>query len=148
MQAATTTPSSSYINSRNPTHISSKNQIMESHMNSSYNQMPGSHDQESGWSAYVDDFPLMNQTEDTYYCSNPSLVSDAAWTGSFGHKNTDKVKKPSSKNQRSNRKKYFWQNDDDLEDTACSPANSPKVIDHTRVFHYIVFQVFEDFILW
>ncbi|XP_073307274.1 vascular-related unknown protein 1-like [Primulina huaijiensis] len=100
---------------------------MDDHMNSSYNQMPTSHDQDSGWSAYLDDFPLMNQTEDTYYCLNPSLVSDAAWTGSFDHKNTEKVKKPSSKNRRSNRKKYFWQNDDDLEDTACSPANSPKV---------------------
>ncbi|XP_073120614.1 vascular-related unknown protein 1-like [Henckelia pumila] len=100
---------------------------MESHMNSSFNNIMAS--EESGWSAYVDDFPLMNQTEDTtYYCPDSSLVSDAAWTGSFDHKNTDKVKKPSSKNnRRSSRKKYFWQDDDDLEDTACSPANSPKV---------------------
>ncbi|KZV28965.1 transcription initiation factor TFIID subunit 1-like [Dorcoceras hygrometricum] len=83
--------------------------------------------EESGWSAYVDAFPFTNHTEDSsYYCPDSSLVSDAAWTGSIDRMNAENVKKPGSKNRRSIRKKYFWQDDDDLEDTASSPANSPK----------------------
>ncbi|XP_016510657.1 vascular-related unknown protein 1-like [Nicotiana tabacum] len=74
--------------------------------------------EESGWTTYLDDFSLMNQRENRSSNSeddsfgNPSLLSDAA-----SHVKRLNLKKPRNKKI----------SDPDLEDTASSPVNSPKV---------------------
>ncbi|XP_009765220.1 vascular-related unknown protein 1-like [Nicotiana sylvestris] len=71
--------------------------------------------EESGWTTYLDDFSLMNQRENRSSNSEddcPSLLSDAA----------SHVKRLNLKKSRN--KKI---SDPDLEDTASSPVNSPKV---------------------
>ncbi|KAI3465637.1 hypothetical protein Pfo_022300 [Paulownia fortunei] len=75
--------------------------------------------EESGWTAYLEDFSCSNGS----FVSSPSLVSDAAWNGSD---NISQVRRLNFKNlKRSNHRKYSC--DEDLEDTASSPVNSPKV---------------------
>ncbi|KAL8506750.1 hypothetical protein ACS0TY_017592 [Phlomoides rotata] len=71
-------------------------------------------EEESGWTAYLEDFSCSNGTS---VISNPSLISDAAWNGS---------EIMIRRLKRNNHRKYSY--DDDLEDTASSPVNSPKVI--------------------
>ncbi|KAL8511174.1 hypothetical protein ACS0TY_017847 [Phlomoides rotata] len=70
-------------------------------------------EEESGWTAYLEDFSCSNGTS---VISNPSLISDAAWNGS---------EIMIRRLKRNNHRKYSY--DDDLEDTASSPVNSPKV---------------------
>ncbi|KAL2524645.1 hypothetical protein Adt_09699 [Abeliophyllum distichum] len=91
--------------------------------------------EESGWTAYLEDFSL-NQTKhnsssysmDSF--GSPSLVSDAAWNGL----NNDQYKACPSLGGSQFPKRLNFKNhrirqkicSDDLEDTASSPVNSPK----------------------
>lgn len=77
--------------------------------------------EESGWTAYLEDFSC-NDDEGSFMSSS-SLISDAAWNGSDGIRrlNMNKLKRST------NRRKYTYEYDGDLEDTASSPVNSPKV---------------------
>ncbi|KAL0301811.1 UNVERIFIED_CONTAM: Vascular-related unknown protein 1 [Sesamum radiatum] len=93
------------------------------------------HDGESGWTAYLEDFSCSNNGSFISSSSSPSLVSDAAWNGSdTNNKNNvvNHVRRLNFKNLKkgSNHKRYSCRDDDndDLEDTASSPVNSPKVI--------------------
>lgn len=75
--------------------------------------------EESGWTKYFEDFSNNNQ-EQSSFCS--SLVSDAssgaAWRVSHNSSVPRKLKKTRTKKICG---------DHDLEDTASSPVNSPKV---------------------
>ncbi|KAG6420427.1 hypothetical protein SASPL_116954 [Salvia splendens] len=75
--------------------------------------------EESGWTKYLEDFSCNNGS----FISSSSMVSDAAWNGS------DTIKRLNLKklNRSTNRRKYTYEYDDDLEDTASSPVHSPKV---------------------
>ncbi|XP_042059054.1 vascular-related unknown protein 1-like isoform X1 [Salvia splendens] len=75
--------------------------------------------EESGWTKYLEDFSCNNDS----FISSSSMVSDAAWNGS------DTIKRLNLKklNRSTNRRKYTYEYDDDLEDTASSPVHSPKV---------------------
>ncbi|KAK4386239.1 Vascular-related protein 1 [Sesamum angolense] len=91
-------------------------------------------DEESGWTAYLEDFSCSNNGSFISSSSSPSLVSDAAWNGSdTNNKNNvvNHVRRLNFKNLKkgSNHKRYSCRDDDndDLEDTASSPVNSPKV---------------------
>ncbi|XP_042509572.1 vascular-related unknown protein 1-like [Macadamia integrifolia] len=83
--------------------------------------------EESGWTEYFEDF--MNENRENSCCSDDfrtsSLVSDAAscaaWKFSTDHQQN--CKKLSIKKKRT--RKIL--DDDDLEDTASSPCNSPTV---------------------
>ncbi|XP_011079014.1 uncharacterized protein LOC105162633 [Sesamum indicum] len=87
--------------------------------------------EESGWTAYLEDFSCSNNG--SFISSSPSLVSDAAWNGSDTTNNNvaNHVRRLNFKNLKkgSNHKRYSCRDDDndDLEDTASSPVNSPKV---------------------
>ncbi|KAK6120621.1 hypothetical protein DH2020_045633 [Rehmannia glutinosa] len=82
--------------------------------------------EESGWTAYLEDFSCSNN-DDQSFISSPSLVSDAAWNGSSDNY-ISPVKRLNFKNlKRNNNHKKIYSCDDDLEDTASSPVNSPKV---------------------
>ncbi|KAH6757197.1 hypothetical protein C2S53_020919 [Perilla frutescens var. hirtella] len=88
--------------------------------------------EESGWTAYLEDFSCNNNS----FMSSSSLVSDAAWNGS----NSIRRLKFNKLNRSNNRRKYTYEYDDDLEDTASSPVNSPKVstmkqmeVNHRRI---------------
>lgn len=83
--------------------------------------------EESGWTDYLEDFSSI---------SSPSLVSDAAWNGgssdnlSHVHLRRLNLIKRNNINHHHHRSKYSYGDDDhdrDLEDTASSPVNSPKV---------------------
>ncbi|KAL0319839.1 UNVERIFIED_CONTAM: Vascular-related unknown protein 1 [Sesamum radiatum] len=90
-------------------------------------------DEESGWTAYLEDFSCSNNG--SFISSSPSLVSDAAWNGSDTNNNRNNnnvvnhVRRLNFKNLKkgSNHKRYSCRDDEDLEDTASSPVNSPKV---------------------
>ncbi|XP_047951809.1 vascular-related unknown protein 1-like [Salvia hispanica] len=75
--------------------------------------------EESGWTKYLEDFSCNNAS----FISSSSMVSDAAWNGS------DTIKRLNLKklNRSTTRRKYTYEYDDDLEDTASSPVHSPKV---------------------
>ncbi|KAL0405423.1 UNVERIFIED_CONTAM: Vascular-related unknown protein 1 [Sesamum latifolium] len=106
---------------------------METPKNSSLSRSVGAdHDEESGWTAYLQDFSCSN--DGSFISSSPSLVSDAAWNGSHTNNNNNNnvvnhVRRLNFKNLKkgSNHKRYSCRDDDDLEDTASSPVNSPKV---------------------
>ncbi|KAH7576761.1 hypothetical protein JRO89_XS01G0142300 [Xanthoceras sorbifolium] len=133
---------------------------MENSMNSYLQQKPGASrettgspdhddddDQESGWTAYFDDFS--NHRENSFcssYIDSSSLVSDAAYSGAawnhLPHNNhhhhhlitacssiggSQKIPKK-LKFMKKTRTKEICE-DDSLEDTASSPVNSPKVSD-------------------
>ncbi|KAL4384638.1 hypothetical protein GQ457_15G004320 [Hibiscus cannabinus] len=93
--------------------------------------------EESGWTAYFEDFSDNNyhrhdqqQQQQNSYCPSlscgSSLISDAAWKPS--DKNTDRVF-PRKLRFKKTRTKEICDEDDSLEDTASSPVNSPKVSD-------------------
>ncbi|XP_023642123.1 vascular-related unknown protein 1 [Capsella rubella] len=93
----------------------------------------GDHQEESGWTTYLDDFSNQYRTtqhhdEDKSSCSlsgvSPSLVSDAA-TDAFSGKSYPVNFPGKLKFGRARTKKIC--EDDSLEDTASSPVNSPKV---------------------
>ncbi|KAG9454125.1 hypothetical protein H6P81_007029 [Aristolochia fimbriata] len=105
--------------------------------------------EESGWTMYFEDFFLSEENNNNIRdqssgCSSglygsSSLVSDAASCAAWevsNHQNGDlgsmqkSCKKLSFKKKRSR----VPRNDEDLEDTASSPANSPKVCD-LKQFH-------------
>ncbi|KAA8526493.1 hypothetical protein F0562_008304 [Nyssa sinensis] len=95
--------------------------------------------EESGWTAYFEDF-FSNQIEHSSNCAssigNPSLVSDAASCVAWKASNINHVaacssmdgspKLPQKLNFRKTRAREISY-DDSLEDTASSPVNSPKV---------------------
>lgn len=93
--------------------------------------------EESGWTAYLEDFSLNQTKHSPSSCSldsfgSPSMVSDAAWNGSKNNQvgpcsslfGSQFPKRLNFKNHRMSKKISC----DDLEDTASSPVNSPKVI--------------------
>ncbi|KAJ4730016.1 putative CTD small phosphatase-like protein 2 [Melia azedarach] len=91
-------------------------------------------EEESGWTAYFEDFSSNNNRENSYcssFCS-PSLVSDAAscaaWKLSEKHHLPDCSSIPKKLKFKKTRTEQIWF-DDSLEDTASSPVNSPKVSD-------------------
>ncbi|KAG8364604.1 hypothetical protein BUALT_Bualt18G0014500 [Buddleja alternifolia] len=77
--------------------------------------------EESGWTAYFEDFSCSKGS----FISSPSLVSDAAWNGSDS--NLNQIKRLNFKNSKKNKYRKYSCDDEDLEDTASSPVNSPKV---------------------
>ncbi|XWS34287.1 hypothetical protein CRYUN_Cryun21dG0027700 [Craigia yunnanensis] len=96
--------------------------------------------EESGWTAYFEDFSN-NDHQQNSYCSNSSLISDAATTGAawkLSHNNhhvfacsttcAAPQKIPKKLRFKKTRTKEIFE-DDSLEDTASSPVNSPKVSD-------------------
>lgn len=87
-------------------------------MNSSINDKNINEEEESGWTKYLDDFSCNNDS----FISSSSMVSDAAWNGS-----SDTIKKLNL-NKLNRRRKYTYEYNDSLEDTASSPVHSPKVI--------------------
>ncbi|XP_004289159.1 PREDICTED: uncharacterized protein LOC101296524 [Fragaria vesca subsp. vesca] len=84
-------------------------------------------EEESGWTKYFEDFSNNNRQEQASFCS--SLVSDAssgaAWRVSHNNSVPKKLKKTRTKKI----------GDHDLEDTASSPVNSPKIGDFRPVDH-------------
>ncbi|KAL3615269.1 hypothetical protein CASFOL_040930 [Castilleja foliolosa] len=79
--------------------------------------------EESGWTAILEDF------SNGSFISSPSLVSDAAWYGpdnNIGHVKRLSFKNLKRTNNNNNHLKYS-RDDVDLEDTASSPVNSPKI---------------------
>ncbi|CDY39496.1 BnaA01g24920D [Brassica napus] len=95
----------------------------------------GDHEEESGWTTYLDDFSNQYRThcedsdhQDKSSCSllgvSPSLISDAA-TDAFSGRNFP-VNFPAKLKFGKARTKKISE-DDSLEDTASSPVNSPKV---------------------
>ena len=76
-------------------------------------------DEESGWTAYFEDFSNYNR-EQSFDTSNNSLLSDAASCAAWkiSHNNLKIPKKTRTK---------IISIDDSLEDTASSPVSSPKV---------------------
>ncbi|KAL8462585.1 hypothetical protein ACS0TY_033570 [Phlomoides rotata] len=84
----------------------------------------GDSPEESSWSFYIQGFICDNKDEEED-AESPSLVSDAASYSAvikLGHNNNNNYAKQNSfKKQKSTKVDY------DLEDTASSPVNSPKV---------------------
>lgn len=108
-------------------------------MNSSYrqNSVPSQEAEESGWTAYFEDFSNNNRQHS--YCSSfdsSSLVSDAASGAAWKQSHNNHLagfssigaspEIPKKLKFRKTRTKEISQ-DDSLEDTASSPVNSPKV---------------------
>ncbi|XVE85640.1 hypothetical protein DITRI_Ditri17bG0106800 [Diplodiscus trichospermus] len=101
-------------------------------------------DEESGWTAYFEDFSNKDHQQNSYcsgYSCSSSLVSDAATTGAawkISHNNhhvfacsstsVTPQKIPNKLRFKKTRTKEICE-DDSLEDTASSPLNSPKVSD-------------------
>lgn len=92
-------------------------------------------EEESGWTAYFEDFSNDNINREEYsYCSSfgsPSLVSDAASCAAWKLSNKHRVdvatsKMPKKLKFKKPRARQIC-DDDSLEDTASSPVNSPKV---------------------
>ncbi|CAI9754452.1 unnamed protein product [Fraxinus pennsylvanica] len=87
--------------------------------------------EESGWTAYLDDFALSQNSYSMDSFNSPSLISDAAWNGPNNNdqvirfSSLDSSKFPRRLNFKNTNSKKF--SCDDLEDTASSPVNSPKV---------------------
>ncbi|KAK4354093.1 hypothetical protein RND71_026287 [Anisodus tanguticus] len=103
--------------------------------------------EESGWTTYLEDFS-MNQRDNYSSCNNsddsfcsPSLLSDAASHAAWRNCNqlvqnasspmggSPFLKRLNLKKQRKNKKI----SDPDLEDTASSPVNSPKVSSFKKI---------------
>ncbi|KAL3848964.1 hypothetical protein ACJIZ3_010846 [Penstemon smallii] len=96
--------------------------------NSSMNEYNGSEitiSEESGWTDYLVDFSeIQKGNMSSISCS--SLISDAANNNNNNNYNCNNpVLKRLNFNKKNNCKKYSY--DEDLEDTASSPVNSPKV---------------------
>lgn len=101
-----------------------------------HDQHVGDHQEESGWTTYLEDFSNQYRTthhedsdhQDKSSCSlldvSPSLVSDAA-TDAFSGRSFPVNFPAKLKFGRARTKKIC--EDDSLEDTASSPVNSPKV---------------------
>ncbi|CAH2053088.1 unnamed protein product [Thlaspi arvense] len=100
-----------------------------------HNHRDGDHQEESGWTTYLDDFSNQYRThyEESDHqakssCSllggSPSLISDAA-TDAFSGRSFPVNFPAKLKFGRARTKKIC--EDDSLEDTASSPVNSPKV---------------------
>ncbi|XVF85651.1 hypothetical protein PTKIN_Ptkin17bG0133700 [Pterospermum kingtungense] len=100
--------------------------------------------EESGWTAYFEDFSNNNHHQNNSYCSSfsrtSSLISDAATNAAWkiSHNNNhvfacsstcvEPEKVPKKLRVKKTRTKEICE-DDSLEDTASSPVNSPKVSD-------------------
>ncbi|XP_068645013.1 vascular-related unknown protein 4-like [Aristolochia californica] len=95
--------------------------------------------EESGWTMYFEDFFLSEQNNtESSGCSSgfhgsSSLVSDAAscaaWEVSNPENEAQGLQKSCKKLTFKKKRIRGGRNDEDLEDTASSPANSPKVSD-------------------
>lgn len=100
-------------------------------------------EEESGWTAYFEDFSSNNNRENSYcssFCS-PSLVSDAAscaaWKLSEKNHLPDCSSIPKKLKFKKTRTEQIWF-DDSLEDTASSPVNSPKVRFKTKLSYFFL----------
>ncbi|XWS09844.1 hypothetical protein CRYUN_Cryun39dG0024400 [Craigia yunnanensis] len=93
--------------------------------------------EESSWTMYFEDFSNNNSIDMNINYQTSSLVSDAASSAARRHvfgTSSDK-----SCNRLSFKKKKTKEDglvDDDLEDTASSPANNPKVCNLVKVNHF------------
>lgn len=92
--------------------------------------------EESGWTMYFDDFFNQQNTENSCFSSvlESSLISDAAFSTAKYNKVADNEQVMGfSQEKRRDRLSFKKRKtkvvvvDDDLEDTASSPAHSPKV---------------------
>ncbi|CAA3000597.1 Hypothetical predicted protein [Olea europaea subsp. europaea] len=87
--------------------------------------------EESGWTTYLEDFAYSQNSYSMDSFRSPSLVSDAAWNGP--NNNDQVIQCPSFAVSQFPRRLNFKNTDskkfscDDLEDTASSPVNSPKI---------------------
>lgn len=106
---------------------------------SSNERISGTHDvspEESGWTMYFDDFFNQHNNENSCFSSGleSSLISDAA-SSVLKNKVADNHEQATGFSQKKNSDRLSFKKrkakvvaiDDDLEDTASSPANSPKV---------------------
>ncbi|PIN14935.1 hypothetical protein CDL12_12445 [Handroanthus impetiginosus] len=102
-------PKNSSVNNNNTNIVAEENE--------SYKE---EEEEESGWTYYLEDF---SNCSNGSFMSSPSLVSDAAWNGV---ESMNQIRRLNFKNlKKGSFKKYSC--DDDFEDTASSPVNSPKV---------------------
>ncbi|XP_051115227.1 vascular-related unknown protein 1-like [Andrographis paniculata] len=102
------------------------------HKNFIKSDLPEEEEEESGWTAYLEDFSSSGGGGGrSFVSSSPSLMSDAAWNGMDS--SLSEMRRLNFKRKTTNRK-YYSCNDRDhdleLEDTASSPVNSPKVSDN------------------
>ncbi|CAA0825076.1 Unknown protein [Striga hermonthica] len=103
------------------------------------NYVGGDDEEESGWTAYLEDFSSSKSNVNGSFImsSSPSMVSDAAWHGYSENMsqfvllnqrlNFNNMKRSKCNNNINQPSKYYSSSVDDLEDTASSPVNSPKV---------------------
>ncbi|XP_060215558.1 vascular-related unknown protein 1-like [Lycium barbarum] len=89
--------------------------------------------EESGWTTYLEDFS-MNQRENYSSCNSendsfgsPSLLSDAASHAAWKNSHSPMGGSPFLKRLNLKKQRNKKISDPDLEDTASSPVNSPKV---------------------
>ncbi|KAJ4976283.1 hypothetical protein NE237_001389 [Protea cynaroides] len=94
--------------------------------------------EESGWTEYFEDF--LNENRENTCCSNDygtcSLVSDAASCAVYKFSDNQVIgNSPMIGTEQGCKKKRIRKvlDDDDLEDTASSPCNSPKVSELSRL---------------
>ncbi|XP_026392531.1 vascular-related unknown protein 1-like isoform X2 [Papaver somniferum] len=95
------------------------------------------HPEESGWTFYLDDdefFPRnsienrVQPSSSSCYDDTPSMISDADSLAPWKFMDSTTSKKLGLLNPKKNKKKInSGTNDPDMEDTASSPVNSPKV---------------------
>ncbi|KAK4714200.1 hypothetical protein R3W88_020107 [Solanum pinnatisectum] len=91
--------------------------------------------EESGWTTYLEDFSMEqhnnnNNSENSTYCDSfgsPSLLSDAASHTVWSNCNNNNYGSPFLKRLNLKKPRNKKISDPDLEDTASSPVNSPKV---------------------
>lgn len=81
--------------------------------------------EESGWTAYLEDFSNHREHSSSSSFDSSSLVSDAASCAAWKNVHNN-LKIPKRLNFKKTRTKIISV-DDSLEDTASSPVNSPKV---------------------
>jgi len=82
--------------------------------------------EESGWTAYFEDFSSYRENSFSSSFGTSSLVSDAASSAAWKITTYNDLKTPKRLSFKKTRTKVISV-DDSLEDTASSPVNSPKV---------------------
>ncbi|KAI3855746.1 hypothetical protein MKX03_033426 [Papaver bracteatum] len=103
------------------------------------------HPEESGWTFYLDDdefFPRnsienrVQPSSSSCYDDTPSMISDADSLAPWKFMDSTTSKKLGLLNSKKNKKKInSGTNDPDMEDTASSPVNSPKVSNMKQYHH-------------
>ncbi|KAL8045421.1 hypothetical protein ABFX02_08G113200 [Erythranthe guttata] len=114
-----------------------KSYLMNNNNNNNNMSSSSSGEEESGWTDYLDDYSYSKSNNggesNINSFGSPSLISDAAWNGSDNNnnKNNNNISSPlrilNFKNLKRNKYRKYSYAEDDYEDTASSPVNSPKV---------------------